>query len=301
MAALPRPVSSGPAFDGSRGHRGRRRLPRQVRWWPRCALPAIQSLGWADAPRRGSTRSASLAGLASLLEPSDVVIGAAGLGIKDASSNVELIRGNLAIARSVADAALARGARLLLVSSADLWPLAARAGASEQDEVLPDTAYGFSKLVAESALQERSGRGLRFAIARPSYVFGPGMFMNRLFPAVLRQAQTGRVVLKGDAESVTDFFYVEDFTMLIAAMLKRSPFEGEVVHAASGKLTRLVDAARAMIDALGSNAELVIDGAPGPRQAGAISIERARTFGFTPRFDVAAGCRRWVAQMGASP
>lgn len=255
--------------------------------------------GVGRRPAPGIDAVCEVAELASLLEPSDVVVCAAGLGIKDASSDLQLMRGNLAIARAVADAALTRGARLLFLSSADLWPLDARADAREEGEVLPDTAYGFSKLVAESALHERGRRGLRFSIARPSYVYGPGMFGQRLFPAVMRQAPSGRVVLKGDAEAGTDFLYVEDFTNAIAALVQRAPFEGEAIHVASGRLTSLADAARAMLRALGSNAELVIDGASGPRQSGPVSTERARALGFVPRFDVEAGCRRWVEQIGA--
>lgn len=239
--------------------------------------------------------------LATHVRRGDLIVCAAGLGIKDAPSDVALISGNLAIARSVADAVQAQDACLLLVSTADIWPLALRAGANERHEVLPDTAYGLSKLVAESALRERVVRGLRYTIARPSYVFGPGMFAGRLFPSVLAQATAGRVVLRGDAESVTDYLYLDDFNAAIVAMLERAAFEGEVVHVATGRLTRLVDAARAMIDALGVSAELVIDGAAGPRQAGPVSTERLHALGYEPRFDVEAGCRRWVSQMAASP
>lgn len=269
-------------------------------------VPALRAgghtvLGVGRRPARSVDVVCDLTSLADHLEPSDFVVGAAGLGVKDAASDVELIRGNLAVARGLANAALAREARLLMLSSADIWPLAARAGASEEQEVLPDTAYGFSKLVAESALHEHGRRGLRFAIARPSYVFGTGMFTGRLFPAVMRQAQAGRVVLTGDAGAGTDYLFVEDFTVALTAVLHGASFGGEVIHVASGQLTRLVDAAHAMLQALGSTAELVIDGAPGPRQAGPISIERARALGFAPRFDVEAGCRRWVEQVGAPP
>ena len=239
-----------------------------------------------------------LVALGERLTPADVVVCAAGLAIKDASSEIELLRGNLGIARQAADAAASRGARLLLLSSADIWPLRERAGARESGEVLPDTAYGFSKLVAESALRERAARGLRFAIARPSYVYGPGMFAGRLFPGVMRQAASGRVVLAGDPEARTDYLYVDDFTDAILLMLQQARFDGEIIHVASGALTRLADAARSMIEVLGTKAELVIDGGPAPHQPGPVAVELLGAMGFVPRFDVAAGCRAWVARNG---
>ncbi|MBI1945855.1 MAG: SDR family oxidoreductase [Deltaproteobacteria bacterium] len=266
----------------------------------------VSALRSADTAVLGVGRRASatvdlvtpLERLGRALQRDDVVVCAAGLGVKDAANDVELLRGSLSVARGVASAAQGVGARLLLISSADIWPLALRGGAREVDDVEPDTAYGFSKLVAEQALCARRAQGLRYAVARPSYVFGPGMFAGRLFPAVLRQAPSGTIRLTGDRDATTDYLYVDDLTAAVRLLIERLSFDGEVVHVASGVLTRLADAARAMLDATGAKAEIVIEGAAGPRQQASVSTASLRALGFVARYDVTGGCRAWLEQLG---
>jgi dTDP-4-dehydrorhamnose reductase len=121
--------------------------------------------------------------LSALLATGDSVINAAGVAIKDAPGPTELISENLRIAAAVGQACAERGVRLLHISSADVWPITARSGAEEDAPVVPDTAYGLSKLIAELALSElrRSGT-LDYAVLRPTYVVGPGMFEGAAVP-----------------------------------------------------------------------------------------------------------------------
>lgn len=239
--------------------------------------------------------------LTALLGASDVVVNAAGVAIKDAASELALMRDNLAATRSVSEACLRSGARLLHLSSADIWPVGERAGANEEQPALPDTAYGMSKLVAE--LQLAAARGLAHLVLRPSYVYGPSMFEGRVFHAVVAQARGGTVLLRGDPEAATDYLHVDDLTAAVRALIAvepRAAWDGRAFHVASGALTTLEELARALIAAVAEHcgttpATLRIDAqAPAARQAGPISIERLRALGFSPTTSLASGCAAFV-------
>lgn len=239
--------------------------------------------------------------LVSHLGVDDVVINAAGVAIKDAASEVALIRENLRIARAVGDACARVGARLLHVSSADIWPLADRAGAAEERKPLPDTSYGLSKLIAELDLSGM--RGLACLCVRPTYVYGPGMFEGRVFGGVMRQAREGAVVMRGDPNSATDYLYIDDFVEAVRLLLgikARAEWDGRVFHAASGVLLTLEEVARVLIEAVAADsgrprASLRFETqTASPRQEGTVSVARMRSLGFAPRVTFAEGCTAYV-------
>jgi len=152
----------------------------------RAAGGAVVGFARRSGPRVDA--AAPIETLGTVLEGGDLVVNAAGIPIKDAKDAVQLMADNLRITLEVARACLERKALLLHISSADIWPVADRNGADEDAPVVPDTPYGLSKLLAELALSDlRRRAGLSYAVVRPSYVVGPGMFQGRLFPAVLRQ------------------------------------------------------------------------------------------------------------------
>jgi nucleoside-diphosphate-sugar epimerase len=256
-----------------------------------------QVLGVGRRPHPRVDIVAEAAILASLLRDDDVVVNAAGVGIKDASGPVALIADNLRVATDVARACAAAGARLVHISSGDIWPLAERANADEGSPVVPDSPYGLSKLMAELALSDLARRsGLRHVVARPTYVVGPGMFENRLFPAVLRQIEAGSVRLTGDPEATTDYLFIDDFLRAIDIMIARAPFGGACFHVASGRLSTLAETAGALVAAAGAQASIVFeDVRTGPRQEGCLSTRRIASLGFVPTIDLARGCQAFVA------
>ncbi len=236
--------------------------------------------------------AAPLADLARHVRAGDVVVNAAGVPIKDAANDVALIRDNLAIAREVAGACATTGARLVHISSADIWPVDARDSAREADEPLPDTAYGLSKLAAERELTHA-------IILRPSYVYGAGMFEGRVFGVVVKQARAGNtVVLRGDPESATDYVHVDDVARAVALLTERAPSSGCVFHVASGALTTLADLSCTLARHANPNADVRFDDVThGPRQRGPISTLALRSLGWLPTVALDEGCARYVREV----
>ena len=89
----------------------------------------------------------------------------------------------------------------------------------ESDDTAPDTAYGISKLLAESVLEKWAERGDRaLHILRPAVVFGPGENGNftRLYDAL----KQGRFAYVGRSNTRKACIYVKDlcrFVRLLAS------------------------------------------------------------------------------------
>lgn len=188
--------------------------------------------------------------LSRILEAGDLVVNLAGLGTKDTSDATALAVGNLAIARDVGLACARRGVRLLHVSSADVHPIATRAGALETTDVVPDTAYGIAKLLGELQLSSLCDA---FAVLRPTYVVGKGLPPQRLFAAILAQLAArpapSAVTLHGDPDARIDYLAMSDFVSAVEVIAQRASFNGERYQAASGTLTSTRDAATWMVRA----------------------------------------------------
>lgn len=257
----------------------------------------VAALRAAERPVLGVSRRAgpnvdlkiALESLAEHLRTDDVVVNAAGVAIKDARSDVALIRDNLRIAQTVANACTVAGAALLHVSSADIWPVRVRAGAVEDAPVVPDTAYGLSKLAAERELI--ACRGLPYLVLRPTYVYGPGMQQGRVFAGLMRQAPTGAILLRGDPESATDYLHIDDLVRAVRVLIEHDTWDGTIFHVGSGALTTLVALTRTMLHAAGCHAVVRFEGVvAAPLQSGPVSIARLRALGFAPAITLAAGC-----------
>jgi nucleoside-diphosphate-sugar epimerase len=244
------------------------------------------------APAPGVDVAAPLADLSRHVRAGDVVVNAAGVPIKDAASDVAVIRDNLAIAREVARACAMNGARLVHISSADIWPLDARDGAREDDAPLPDTAYGLSKLAAERELSPQH------VVVRPTYVYGAGMFEGRVFASVVKQARAGNtVILRGDPESTTDYVHVDDVARAVSLLLSSA---SGIFHVASGTLTPLADLARTLAHAANPRAEVRFDDVTQvPRQRGTVSTAALRALGWSPEVSLDEGCARYAREVPA--
>lgn len=206
--------------------------------------------------------------LRAALREGDVVVNAAGAGFKDTADPVELVARNLTVARDIALACAARGARLVHISSADVHPLAQRDGADEATHVVPDTAYGSAKLASELQLAAIAMETkLEYVIARPTYVVGRGLPPQRLFGVIRAQlantntntSMKARVItLTGDPEARIDYLPMNDLVSAIEVIARNAVFRGERFHVASGTLTSTRDAASLMVRALGRERDVEV-------------------------------------------
>lgn len=138
---------------------------------------------------------------------------------------------------AVLDGAEATGARVLLVSSAQVYGRVA--GTIAEDQALdPVTVYGKTKRDAEALARDRAERGHHVVIARPFNHSGPGQTTAYVLPALVEQvraaAEGRRPVLTGNLFPRRDFLHVDDVLDAYGVLLDRGR-SGEAYNVCRGE------------------------------------------------------------------
>ncbi|MDQ3740470.1 MAG: NAD-dependent epimerase/dehydratase family protein, partial [Actinomycetota bacterium] len=136
-----------------------------------------------------------------------------------------------------------------------VYPSSARAGI----EPAPD-AYAMSKRLGEEACRLHAARAV---VLRLTSVFGPGQVAREgatgAISAFAARALDGRpIAIPGNPQRTRDFLYVDDLVEGVERLLIAPA--GPLLYAGSGEATPLVDAARLVLDAAGSDVEVELPG-----------------------------------------
>jgi GDP-4-dehydro-6-deoxy-D-mannose reductase len=218
---------------------------------------------------------------ASVATPIDAVIHLAAVALSRAADRDPALawkvnaEGAGKLAAAVANAAVRWGGgthpRFVLASTADVYAWQQRP-IKEQDRVQPTTAYGWSKLGAELAVQQVARcTDLKVIIARPFPHSGGGQDENFWIPArsrLLRHVKHsgGVAVPVGDLTAVRDYLHVDDVAEAYALLLKRGT-PGEVYNIATGREVTLDEIHTRLEHLLGFVPKREIDGSQIRREA----------------------------------
>ncbi|MEO8603625.1 MAG: SDR family NAD(P)-dependent oxidoreductase [bacterium] len=138
---------------------------------------------------------------------------------------------------NVLQAALGAGvARLVYVSSSEVYGSAQYVPIDERHPVHAQSPYAASKIGAESfALSYWSSLGLPVAIVRPFNTYGPRQSRRAVIPSILSQLVRRVAVLRiGATTPRRDFTYVTDTARGMAAIGAAAQTVGEVTNLGSG-------------------------------------------------------------------
>jgi nucleoside-diphosphate-sugar epimerase len=189
-----------------------------------------------------------LAALADLPAPRAIFHAAAVVDPAQAASPVVCQQVNAEGTRRLAEWALQRGSRFILLSSiAAMGFYDAPGGVDEGAACRPTTPYGRSKLAAEEAVLELVGRGLDAAIVRPPTLYGPRDHYN--FLALTRAIARRVFVLIGGGGNRMPIMSVDNLVAALRAV-DASGAQG-VFLAADRDHTTLRDIAAAIARGLG--------------------------------------------------
>jgi GDP-4-dehydro-6-deoxy-D-mannose reductase len=216
---------------------------------------------------------------ASVATPIDAVIHLAAVALSRAADRDPALawtvnaEGTGKLAAMVANAAAGWGTqpRFVLASTADVYAWQQRP-IKEEDRVQPTTAYGWSKLGAELAVQQVARcTDLKVIIARPFPHSGGGQDENFWIPArsrLLRHVKHsgGVAVPVGDLTAVRDYLHVDDVAEAYALLLKRGT-PGEVYNIATGREVTLDEIHTRLENLLGFVPKREIDGSQIRREA----------------------------------
>ena len=168
-------------------------------------------------------------------------------------------------------AAAPRGCRLLLVgSAAEYGPVRPGEGPIREDRPLrPTSVYGLSK-VCQTLLMRAGAPGVEIVMARTFNLVGegasPALLVGKL-GAWLAAGAPGRLQL-GRLDDVRDYLPVDDGVAAYRRIMERGR-DGEVVHVASGRPTRVRD----LVAELAGRHLARIDEAPEARGVGSAASE----------------------------
>lgn len=171
-------------------------------------------------------------------------------------------------------------------------------------------SYGCAKVLAERLLAIASARtGARYAVVRPTCIYGPGQHLHNAIPTFLRSLWDGRApVVFGTGRDVRDDVLAPDLAHCLSeACLRRA--EG-AFHAAGERARTILEVAEACcqaVERLGGPSGLapVVDGSRPPKFwiDQVFDLERTRRLlGYTPTplAEGLAAEARWI-RAGADP
>ena len=127
----------------------------------------------------------------------------------------------------------------------------------------PSSPYAVSKLAAEYYIRTIGTLwGIETACLRIFNAYGPGQRIPASHPPIvqhtLRQAiQNGTLIVHGDGQQTRDYIYVDDVTSAMVAAATAPNINGMVINVGSGVETSVRDLIDRVIDATGSNANII--------------------------------------------
>jgi UDP-glucose 4-epimerase len=261
----------------------------------------------AGAKVTGDVRDTGL--LARLMPAADTVFHLACRGVRfslHSPSETHDVNANGTLA--VLDAARHSGiARVVYVSSSEVYGAAPGPSMREDGPTLPTTAYGASKLAGEAHARAHHLRyGVPVTIVRPFNSFGPRCHhegdTGEVIPKFVLRALAGQpLTIFGDGAQTRDFCYVSDTARGIIRAATVDDALGETINLGSGREIAIRDLALAVLAAVGNGqASLRFDAArPGDLPRLRASTEKAvRLLDFHPKVTFGEGLTRLIEWYG---
>jgi nucleoside-diphosphate-sugar epimerase len=230
--------------------------------------------------------------------PGVVVHGAARIGVVRCADEPELaVRSNVLATALVARAAAASAARLVYLSTSDVYGSAA--AADEETPTAPESLYALTKLWGEQAAALYAPE--RIAVLRLANPYGPGVDAGQAkgaVPTMLRQADAREPipVFRGEARA---FCWIGDVVRAIRLVLEAGA-DGAFNVGADGEPVALVDVARVACELTGAPHDLIeeVDPPPG-RVMTRIATERIRALGWRAEVPLDEGMRQLLDSLRA--
>ncbi|MFJ9179992.1 GDP-mannose 4,6-dehydratase [Streptomyces sp. NPDC102360] len=197
--------------------------------------------------------------------------------------------------------------RLVHTSTSEVYGTALTAPISEAHPLQPQSPYSASKIGADMmALSHWHAFELPVTVVRPFNTYGPRQSARAVIPTILAQLHAGRRQIKlGSLTPTRDFTYVTDTARGFLALAACDAALGHSVNLGTGQEIAIGDLAKALINASGRDAEIVVDRnrlRPSGSEVHRLLSDNSRArdwAGWEPEVALDEGLRRtsdWVAE-----
>ncbi|MDD5120690.1 MAG: NAD-dependent epimerase/dehydratase family protein [Candidatus Omnitrophica bacterium] len=124
--------------------------------------------------------------------------------------------------------------RFIFISSVKVHGEGGLRSYTEKDALMPEDAYGISKMEAEAVLVSlASGTGLQTVILRPPLVYGPGVKAN--FKSLIKIASSGMPLPFKGINNRRSFIYLDNLVDAIITCVEHPLAAGEVFMVSDGE------------------------------------------------------------------
>jgi nucleoside-diphosphate-sugar epimerase len=113
----------------------------------------------------------------------------------------------------------------------------------------PANLYVQTKLLAEEAVRQAAGEGLKVITLRPRAVFGPGD--NAILPRLIQRLQRKQLPILGDGKAVADLTYIDNLVdALLLCLSAPEGCLGKVYNISNGEPVRIWEMIRTLCERL---------------------------------------------------
>ena len=199
----------------------------------------------------------------------------------------EFIRTDVHGALVLAQAATARGIRLVQVSTDEVYGDVEPGWSSREDDPLrPSSPYSASKAGGDlQVLAAVRTYGLDACITRGSNTYGPNQYPEKLIPLFTTNALDGEPLpLYGDGRQVRDWLHVDDHCAAIELVLREGK-TGDVYNIGAGDERENRDVANRIVELTEADPTLLrhVDDRPGHDRRYSLETTKLRDLGWEPR------------------
>jgi dTDP-glucose 4,6-dehydratase len=202
------------------------------------------------------------------------------------------------------EAARARGARYLQVSTDEVYGSIEEGSFTEASPLVPSSPYSATKAGADLLVASyHHTYGLEALICRGSNNYGPFQYPEKLIPLMILNALHGDPLpVYGDGQQVRNWIYVEDFGRGIGHVLEHGT-PGEAYNVGGPDEAVNLDVVRRIIALTGASEDLIeyVADRPGHDRRYSLGSEKARALGWEAQVRFEEGLERTVAWYRDNP
>lgn len=168
------------------------------------------------------------------------------------------IKGTLNVVQAARDLEVER---VVHTSTSEVYGTARYVPIDESHPLQGQSPYSASKIGADQiALSFHAAFGTPLTVLRPFNTYGPRQSARAVIPTIIGQLAAGaREIRLGALTPTRDFTFVEDTARAFEAIAACDAAVGQVVNAGSGFEISIGDTARAIMDLMGVEAEIVAE------------------------------------------